>query len=80
VIEVLSPSTARIDKREKLLSCRETPSINEYVVVAQKPVHVLIYRRAEQWKPQVLDSIEEELELRSVELAIPVRHLYKGVT
>ncbi|HEX4267780.1 MAG TPA: Uma2 family endonuclease [Steroidobacteraceae bacterium] len=79
VIEVLSPSTARIDKREKLLSYREIPSINEYVLVAQKPVHVLIYRRAEQWKPQILDSIEGVLELRSVGLAIPVSRVYNGV-
>ena len=79
VIEVLSPSTARIDRREKLFNYREIPSIKEYVVVAQKPVHVVIHRRAEQWQPQVLSSPEDILELRSVELAIPVSRIYQGV-
>lgn len=79
VIEVLSPSTARIDRREKLYNYREIPSIKEYVVVAQKPVHVVLHRRAEQWQPQVLASPEDILELRSVGLAIPVSRIYKGV-
>lgn len=79
VIEVISPSTARIDKREKLSSYREIPSIEEYVLVAQKPAHVVIHRRSEQWKPQILDSLEHVLELRSIELAIPVRRIYKGL-
>lgn len=79
VMEVLSPSTARIDKREKLIGYREIPSLNEFVLVAQKPAHVMVYRRAERWQPQILDSLEEVLELRSVELAIPVRRIYKGV-
>lgn len=79
VIEVLSPATARIDRREKVISYREIPSIKEYVLVAQKPVHVMIYRRADRWKPQVLDSADDILELRSVELAIPVRRIYKGL-
>jgi Uma2 family endonuclease len=79
VMEVLSPSTARIDKREKVMSYREIPSIKEIVLVAQKAAHVVIYRRAEQWQPKILDSLADVLEIRSVELAIPVRSIYRGV-
>ena len=79
VIEVLSPSTARFDRREKVVSYREIPSIEEYVLVAQKPAHVVIYRRAEQWRPQVLESLDSVLDLRSVGLALPVARVYKGV-
>lgn len=79
VIEVLSPSTARIDKREKLISYREIPSIEEYVLVAQKPAHVVIHRRAEQWQPRILDSLDDVLEIRSVGLVIAVRRIYKGL-
>src|SRR6185437_1500723 len=50
VVEVLSPSTARYDRREKVASYREIPSIEEYIVIAQKPAQVVIYRRAQQWK------------------------------
>jgi Uma2 family endonuclease len=79
VMEVLSPSTARIDKREKVMSYREIPSIKEIVLVSQRPAHVVIYRRAEQWQPQILDTLEDVLEARSVELAIPMRNIYRGV-
>lgn len=79
VIEVLSSSTARIDKREKVIGYREIPSIKEYVLVAQKPAHVVIYRRTEQWKPRTLDSLEGVLEIRSLELTIPLIRIYKGV-
>ena len=79
VIEVLSRSTARVDKREKAMSYREIPSLEEYVVVAQKPAHVMICRRAEQWKPQVIDSLEGILDVRSINLELPVRHIYRGL-
>lgn len=78
VIEVLSPSTARFDRREKVASYREIPSIEEYVVVAQKPTNVTIYRRAEQWKPQLLETPESVLELRTVGLTLPVARIYEG--
>ncbi len=80
VIEVLSPSTARFDKREKLTSYREIPSIEEYVLIGQKPAHVVIHRRAQQWKPQVLDSLDGSLNLQSVGLLLPVARIYKGVS
>lgn len=80
VIEVFSPSTARFDRREKVTSYREIPSIEEYVLIAQKPVEVVIYRRAEQWKPEVLESSDSVLDLRSIGLALPVARIYKGVS
>lgn len=79
VLEVLSPSTARFDRREKVTSYREIPSIEEYVLVAQKPAHVVIYRRTDHWKPQVLESIDSALDLRSIGLTLPVARIYKGV-
>ena len=79
MIEVLSPSTARFDRREKVASYREIPSIEEYVVVAQKPIQVVVYRRAEQWEPQILETLESVLELRTVGLSLPLARIYKGV-
>lgn len=80
VIEVLSPSTARFDRREKVMSYRAIPSIQEYVIVAQKPAQVVIYRRGEQWRPQILSSPEDTLDLRSVGLTLPVARVYRGVS
>lgn len=80
VIEVLSPSTARIDRREKVLNYRELPAIEEYVLVTQKPAHLVIYRRADQWRPQALLSLTDVLELRSVGMLLPVARVYKGIS
>ena len=79
VIEVLSPSAARFDRREKVFSYREIPTIQEYLLVSQKPAHLVVYRRAAQWRPQIMESLEEALELQSVGLTLPVACIYEGV-
>ncbi|MGB7651094.1 MAG: Uma2 family endonuclease [Gallionella sp.] len=45
VIEVLSPSTERTDRREKMLAYRTLPELREYVLVATDQRHVEIYHR-----------------------------------
>jgi Uma2 family endonuclease len=79
VIEVLSPSTARTDRREKAINYREIPSLEECVLVAQKNAQVTIYRRSEEWRRVVLDSPEGALELRSVGLVLSIAQIYEGV-
>jgi Uma2 family endonuclease len=38
--EVLSPSTASIDRREKLIAYKQIPSLREYLIISQDQVHV----------------------------------------
>lgn len=45
VIEVVSPSTRQIDRREKLRAYQQMPSVREYVIVEQGKIHVEIHRR-----------------------------------
>jgi Uma2 family endonuclease len=79
VIEVLSPSTERIDRREKAYHYREAPSVEEYVLIAQHAPHVTICRRSEAWEIQILTSPQEAAEFRSVELSLPLERIYEGV-
>lgn len=79
VIEVLSPSTARVDRREKAVNYREIPSLEECVLVAQKKAQVTIYRRARGWQRVVLQSAEDALELESIGLTLPLTDIYQGV-
>lgn len=79
VIEVLSAATERIDRREKAINCREIGSLEEFALVAPKPVSIVLYRRSENWSPMVLDSAERPLELRSVGLALSVDRVYAGL-
>ena len=79
VVEVMSRSTERIDRREKALIYRELPSIEEIILISRKPMLVTIYRRTEDWAPLVLASLEQELELKSIGLALPLRRIYEGL-
>jgi len=45
IIEVLSPSTAALDRREKLLSYRKLKSLKEYVIVHQSRKHVEVFEK-----------------------------------
>jgi Uma2 family endonuclease len=45
IIEVLSPSTMNVDRREKLLAYRSISSLTEYVLVDQDKVRVEVYRK-----------------------------------
>ena len=79
VIEVLSPSTQSTDLREKALNYKRLPSVEEYVIAAQKQCRVTIYRRAEGWESRTYVGYETELELRSVGLSVPLEEIYREV-
>jgi Uma2 family endonuclease len=79
IVEVLSPSTASIDRREKALNYRRISSLKEYVLVAQDALDVTIYRSCEDWRPQRLGAPEEVAEFRSIGLSLPLTQVYRGV-
>lgn len=49
IVEVLSESTARIDRNEKLTAYRQLPSLQEYVLCSQDFPAIEIYRRSTNW-------------------------------
>jgi len=79
VVEVLSPSTLAIDRREKALNYRHITSLEEYLVIAQWPMEVTLYRRSDSWRPQVLTSPEDVFESRAVEVNVSLANIYEGV-
>jgi Uma2 family endonuclease len=78
VVEVLSPSTAGVDRHEKRIAYRGIPALEEYVIVAQDAVEVTVYRREDDWAATVLDAPEASLELRSIRLALCLAQIYEG--
>ena len=77
LVEVMSPSTERIDRREKLLAYQTLPSLREYVLVAQNARRVEIYRRANDWKTECFDS--GEIRLDCLESSVSVDAIYADV-
>jgi Uma2 family endonuclease len=79
VIEVLSPSTEAIDRREKAFNYRYAPSLEEYVLVAQRSLNVTIYRREADWMPVVLTKRDDVAEFRAAEVNMTLADIYAGI-
>lgn len=70
IVEVLSESTERVDRREKLLAYQTLPSLREYVLVAQDVRRVEIYRRARDWQVEYVESGEIRLDCLDAVVAL----------
>ncbi len=75
IVEVISESTARIDRREKLLSYIRINSLVEYLIVEQASRTVEIYRRRNDWLPETVEG-EAEVRLDSLDCTITLDDLY----
>jgi Uma2 family endonuclease len=78
IIEVLSPSTEKTDRREKALNYRQIATLEEYVLIAQNRPHVEIQRRADDWRPTLVTSLDAIAEFRSIGLSLPLTQIYEG--
>ena len=80
IVEVLSPSTANLDKREKRLNYQSLPSLQEYVLVSQDQAMVEIYRQNQlvDWYSEVF-QIGDQLNLQSVGLTMAIADIYEDV-
>ena len=60
IAEVLSPSTASIDRREKRASYATLESLREYLIVDQDRLRVELYRReGSGWQGYVLNQLQQ---------------------
>jgi Uma2 family endonuclease len=79
IIEVLSPSTQHIDRRDKATTYRRIPGMEEYVIAAQNSAQLTILRRAEGWVAEVVSGLDAVAEFRSLDMSIPLAEIYGGV-
>ncbi|PQJ95230.1 Uma2 family endonuclease [Chromatium okenii] len=77
IIEVLSNSTERIDRREKLLAYQTLPSLREYLLIAQNRREVQIHRRSQQWKAEIITA--GEVALNCIDCALPIEMIYEEI-
>ena len=79
VFEVLSPSTARVDRIAKAREYQATPSVRRYVMLEQDDVGATVYARSgEIWTHEILvaDAI---LSLPEIGVELPLAELYEGL-
>ena len=76
--EVLSPSTERVDRGEKLNAFIQIPTLQEYILIEQSTPRVELFRRSNKWQREVLLA-GDTLRLASIDFAIAVDALYRRV-
>lgn len=80
VVEVLSPSTAHIDRREKRSAYETLPSLQEYLIVDQEHMRAYLYlRRAGVWLVQILTQPEDIVTCSCLNLRMTLQEIYDGV-
>jgi Uma2 family endonuclease len=80
VVEVLSPSTETIDRREKKMNYLQVQTLEEYVLVAQDRRELTIFRRSTGWQGEIFTAPEAVVEFRSVKQAMTLAEIYDDVT
>ena len=78
IVEVLSPATEAIDRREKMLAYRHLGSLSEYVLIDQERRWVEVYRRTESGWVADLYSPDDEITLATGKLSCSMDELYEG--
>lgn len=75
IVEVLSDSTQRVDRTEKLLAYPMIESLQEYVLLSQDSPYLEIYRRRTDWQRESFAG-SDSVTLESVGLVLVVEELY----
>jgi len=78
VIEVLSESTSRIDRSDKLINYKRIPTVEEIVLIEQDWPEILVFRRAERWKRNLYTQFATLVRLDSIGYAAPLASFYQS--
>lgn len=80
IVEILSPSTERHDRRVKLPAYRQIETVQEVALIAPDAFYAeLHWRVGAQWITEILRGPDAVLALRSVPIDIPFAELYDGI-
>ena len=81
IVEVLSPSTSNYDRGEKSRLYRMLPSLDEYLMIEQRPIEVERYRRLPngRWEIEVAREADANVRLDSVSCDLPVSEVYRDL-
>jgi Uma2 family endonuclease len=80
ILEILSPSTERHDRRVKLPVYRQIETVQEIVLLDSDGIYAEVHRRAgAQWITEILRGGDAVLNLTSVPIQIRLSDLYEGI-
>jgi Uma2 family endonuclease len=79
IVEVLSPTTERADRHEKLSAYKNCPAVQEYALVSQDRMMVELHRRSgDDWQTEIFTEPEEDCAFTSVGLTLGLADIYRN--
>ena len=80
IVEILSPSSDRHDRRVKLPVYRQIETVQEIRLIASDERYAALHRRSgAHWVTEILRGGESMLRLVSVGIEVPISELYEGI-
>ena len=80
IVEILSPSTERHDRRVKLPAYRQIDPVQEILLIDSDVIYAELHRRSgSHWISEILRGDEAVLSLESVGVKVPLAELYNGI-
>ncbi len=79
IVEVLSPTTERIDRREKFLAYTTLPSLQEYILISQEEQVVTLFRRSNEWQPEIFRT-QEKFTLECLDCTLTLDEIYEDIS
>ncbi len=81
VVEVLSPSTEKIDRSEKLEAYQRYPTIQEILLIDSRRLYVEHYHRVSvhKWEMSLYEHMDDRMELTSIDVSLTLRDIYRKV-
>jgi Uma2 family endonuclease len=80
IVEILSPSTERHDRRVKLPAYRQIETVEEILLVASDDRYAELHRRvSDQWITEILRGEDAVVSLSSVGIELALLDLYEGI-
>jgi Uma2 family endonuclease len=80
IVEILSPSTERSDRRLKMPAYQRIDSVREILLIDADNHHAEVYRKENnRWGIELVRGAEATLYLASIELRLSMSELYEGI-
>ena len=73
IVEVLSDSTARTDRHEKLAAYQHISTLMTYLLISQQGMHVVLHERASGWQPVILTQANDTVTMDCGEGKAPLK-------
>jgi Uma2 family endonuclease len=77
IVEVLSPSTERYDREEKVAHYRRIPSLANYVLISQEEQRLEVFSRNEDGSWTLRETRSGAANLLAIGCAVPVDDVYR---